>query len=180
MTAGSPESDRLRYPIGEFRNPGSLTSAERRAAIAAVAETPERLRRAVAGLDAGQIDTRYRPGGWTVRQVVHHLVDSHLNSFARFKLGLTEEHPTIRTYDEAAWAEQADHRGEIEPSVELLALLHGRWVALLDALDETQWARTIDHPEMGDLRLDALLALYAWHGPHHVAQIEALRRRRGW
>lgn len=175
-----PVSADLRYPIGEFVNPGSLSPGERAVALAAIETTPGRLRDAVVGLSEEQLDTPYRPAGWTVRQVVHHLVDSHINSFVRFKLGLTEDHPTVGVYNEKAWAEQPDHRGAIEPALELLAQLHARWISLLGELGDSEWARTVDHPEVGDMRLDALLALYAWHGPHHVAHITALRHREGW
>lgn len=170
----------LRYPIGTFQAPNSLTPAERSEAIAVLAAAPAELRAVVAGLTDSQLDTRYRPDGWTVRQVVHHLPDSHLNSFVRFKLGLTEEVPTIGTYEEALWAELPDARLPIEVSLRLLEALHERWVALLRALDGDAWAREIDHPEMGRMNLDQLLALYRWHSQHHVAHIRSLRDHEGW
>jgi len=170
----------LRYPIGEFVRPASLSAAERAAALAVLSETPSKLRAAVSGLTEEQLDTPYRPDGWTVRQVVHHLPDSHLNSFIRFKLGLTEDCPTIGTYDEKAWAELPDAAGPIEVSLRLLEALHERWVGLLSALADADWERPIDHPEIGRLRLDQLLALYDWHARHHLAHISSLRDRQGW
>ncbi len=174
-----PDQD-LRFPIGPFVDPGSLEAVARSAAIDAIEAAPARLRAAVAGLSEVQLDTRYRPGGWTVRQVVHHLPDSHLNSYSRFKLGLTEEEPTIRTYHEDRWAELADSGADVEVSLELLEALHRRWVLLLRAIEEPDWQRAILHPDLGRMRLDALLAFYAWHGAHHVAHITELRKRRGW
>ena len=132
------------------------------------------------GLDQSQIDTPYRPGGWTVRQVVHHLPDSHMNSYIRFKLGRTEVVPTIGLYREAEWAELADSRAPIEISLDLLEALHCRWVWLLRSFSSEDWAREIQHPEIGRIRLDTLLSLYQWHGPHHVAHILDLRERMGW
>jgi uncharacterized damage-inducible protein DinB len=170
----------LRYPIGNFHAPPALSPAERAAALEVLAATPTRLRAAVEGLDDQQLDTPYRPGGWTVRQVVHHLPDSHLNSFVRFKLGLTEDEPAIRTYDEKTWAGLPDAALPIDVSLRLLDALHERWVALLAALDDSAWERRIEHPEWGVLRLDQLLAQYAWHSRHHVAHITSLRERNGW
>ncbi|MDX1393793.1 MAG: bacillithiol transferase BstA [Gemmatimonadota bacterium] len=172
----------LRYPIGELRLPESPISRDtREAMIDTIAGTPAALRAAVAGLTEAQLDTPYRPDGWTVRQVVHHVVDSHVNSYCRFKLTITEEHPTIRTYREDLWGEQADARqADVEVSLRLLEALHERWTGWLRTLGDDQWARTFHHPEMGDLVLDQLLALYAWHGPHHVAHIAGLREREGW
>ncbi len=169
-----------RYPIGEFEKPEKLTAAERAEAIDAIAAAPSELRKVVDGLVDAQLDWPYRPDGWTVRQVVHHLPDSHLNSFIRFKLGLTETTPRIGTYQEALWAELPDASLPIDVSLRLLDALHERWVALLRSLDNSDWARTIDHPEMGRLRLDQLLALYGWHSRHHVAHIRSLRGRMGW
>jgi uncharacterized damage-inducible protein DinB len=171
----------LRYPIGKFQRVKDASDSQRRVFIDAVARAPERLSAAVAGLKQQQLDTPYRPGGWTVRQVVHHLPDSHLNAFGRFKLALTEDEPTIKPYNEARWAELADAKtAPIEPSLELLEGLHKRWVILLESLVATDWARTFRHPERGVMSLDESLAMYAWHSHHHVAHITALREREGW
>jgi hypothetical protein len=171
----------LRYPIGAFKRPEHTTEAQRIDFIAAIAEAPSALDAAVAGLTPEQIDTPYRPGGWTVRQVVHHLPDSHMNSYVRFRLALTENEPTIKAYDEARWAELADAKSApIEPSLRLIENLHLRWVLLLRSLSTADWSRTFRHPEIGLMRLDQNLALYAWHGRHHLAQITSLREREGW
>ena len=170
----------LRYPTGPFRRPPSLDAAGRADAIQTIARTPGELRRAVTGLDDQQLDTPYRPGGWTVRQVAHHLPDSHLNAYVRFKLALTEEIPTIKPYEEDRWARLADSALPVEVSLQLLDALHRRWVVLLDSIQEAQWSREFVHPESGQQRLDQLLALYAWHGPHHTAQVTGLRQRMGW
>ncbi|HTU34118.1 MAG TPA: bacillithiol transferase BstA [Candidatus Acidoferrum sp.] len=170
----------LRYPVGKFQRAENLSDTQRASLICAVAEAPAKLRQAVAGLTEQQLDTPYRPGGWTVRQVVHHLPDSHMNSFIRFKLGLTENEPTIKTYDEASWAKLADAKAAIEPSLVLFESLHTRWLALLNSLSPADWKRTVRHPEMGPMTLDSLLQLYAWHGRHHVAHITSLRERNGW
>jgi uncharacterized damage-inducible protein DinB len=170
----------LRYPIGPFRRPPSLDAAGRADAIESVAQTPGKLRAAITGLDDQQLDTPYRPGGWTVRQVTHHLPDSHLNAYVRFKLALTEEVPTIKPYQEDRWAQLADSALPVEVSLQLLEALHRRWVVLLDSIQEAQWSRQLIHPESGQQRLDQLLAMYAWHGPHHTAQVTRLRERMGW
>lgn len=171
----------LRYPIGQFQRPGPSTPAERDERRSHIAALPATLRAAVAGLDDAQLDTVYRDGGWTVRQVVHHLADSHLNALARFKLTLTESEPTIKAYEEARWAELADGRGgPIEPSLAMLDGLHARWVRLLESLGQSDYAKKLNHPEIGVLDLDFLLAMYAWHGRHHVAHITGLRERKGW
>ena len=170
----------LRYPIGHFQRPERLTEEQRASHIEAIAETPAHLRAAVAGLNAEQLDTPYRPGGWTVRQLVHHVPDSHMNSYMRFKLALTEHEPTIKPYDEARWAELSDAASSIEPSLALLENLHKRWVVLLRSLAPSDWERTFRHPEIGLMRLDQNLALYEWHGRHHVAHITSLRERQGW
>jgi uncharacterized damage-inducible protein DinB len=149
--------------------------------IDAIAATPARLRAAVAGLSESQLDTPYREGGWTVRQVVHHLPDSHINSYVRFKLAITEHQPTIKTYEEAAWAETLEARtAPIDISLDLLDALHARWVLFLRSLSAEDFQRTLNHPEHGLMTVDALLALYAWHGPHHIAHITGLRARKGW
>jgi uncharacterized damage-inducible protein DinB len=171
----------LRYPTGRFKRPENVTDQQRREMIDTIAATPARLRAGVAGLSDAQLDTPYREGGWTVRQVVHHVPDSHLNSYIRFKLALTEEQPTIKTYDEAAWAETVDARtAPIDMSLDLLEALHTRWVLFLRSLSARDFARTLNHPEWGPMTMDALLALYAWHGPHHIAHITTLRARKGW
>jgi uncharacterized damage-inducible protein DinB len=171
----------LRYPIGRFKRPEGLTDRARQEMIDTIAATPARLRAAVAGLSDAQLDTPYREGGWTVRQVVHHVPDSHLNAYVRFKLALTELHPTIKTYEEAAWAETVDARtAPIAMSLDLLDALHKRWVLFLRSLSALDFQRTFIHPEHGVMTVEALLALYAWHGPHHVAHITALRTRKGW
>jgi hypothetical protein len=171
----------LRYPIGKFQKPENLTAEQRRPLIEAIAEAPARLASAVAGLTPAQLDTPYRPGGWTVRQVVHHVPDSHLNSYVRFKLALTEDEPTIKPYDEARWAELGDMKTTpVETSLALLENLHKRWVALLDSLTPAEWERKFKHPEMGSMSLNQNLALYAWHGRHHVAHITSLRERNHW
>jgi hypothetical protein len=171
----------LRFPIGKLERVATLDQPRRLILIDAIAETPARLSSAVVGLNAAQLDTPYRPGGWTVRQVVHHVPDSHMNAFVRFKLALTEEQPAIKTYDEARWAELPDAKNTpIEPSLALLSNLHKRWDVLLRSLTPEQWARKMQHPEMGSVVLDDYLQVYAWHGRHHVAHITALRVRNGW
>jgi hypothetical protein len=172
----------LRYPIGRFSFSGNATDAQRQEWIEDIATAPAALRRAIGGLSATQIDTPYRPGGWTVRQVVHHVPDSHLNAYVRFKLALTEDEPTIKPYDEARWAELNDTRTvSPEVSLRLLEALHERWVSLLGSLKPSEWRRTFHHPEHSHpLPLDEVLAMYAWHGRHHVAHITSLRRREGW
>jgi hypothetical protein len=172
----------LRYPIGKFHRPGSLTDDQRAEYIAVIEDTPTRLRAAVTGLADRQLNTPYRPGGWTARQVVHHVPDSHMNAYVRFKLGLTENEPMIKPYEEAKWAELADAKtSAIEPSLALLENLHKRWVLLLRSLGPAEWARKFLHPEWEKpMSLDDQLALYAWHGRHHVAHITSLREREGW
>jgi hypothetical protein len=171
-----------RFPIGRFRRPEApLDEAERRRAIETIAGTPTKLRKAVAGLTDRQLDTPYRDGGWTVRQVTHHVPDSHMNAYIRFKLALTEDEPTIKPYDEARWAELSDTRDTpVETSLVLLEQVHDRWVRLLRAMSADDFARRLRHPEMGVQRLDQVLALYAWHGPHHLGHITRLRERMGW
>jgi len=171
----------LRYPIGKAEMEPELTPERRRELIGQLEAMPDRLREAVAGLNAEQLDTPYRPGGWTVRQVIHHVPDSHLNAYIRYKWALTEDQPAIKTYEEARWAELPDSRSApIEVSLALLENLHRRWVALLRALPAADFARSIQHPEWGLVNLDQLLGLYAWHGRHHVAHVAALRERMGW
>lgn len=171
----------LRYPIGQFESVTSLTPAQRRECIEAIAAVPARLGSAVANLSSAQLDTPYRPGGWTVRQLVHHIADSHMNAFTRFKLALTEDEPTIKTYEESLWAELADTKTPpIEISLALLENLHKRWVILLRSLAPEQFPRKFRHPAWGVGTVDFLLAQYAWHGKHHVAHITSLRERNYW
>jgi hypothetical protein len=173
--------DDLRYPIGRYQRPASLSDAQRHAAIDAISATPANLREAIRGLDDNQLDTPYRPEGWTVRQVVHHVPDSHANAYVRFKLALTEDTPTIKPYDEAAWAKLEDSRTTaIETSLALLGALHDRWVRILRSMQPEDFSRKLNHPENGIMSLDQLLAMYEWHGKHHVAHITNLRTRHGW
>jgi hypothetical protein len=171
----------LKFPVGRLQRPASLTNAQRRAAIDVIAAAPAKLRDAVRGLNDAQLDTPYRPGGWTVRQVVHHVPDSHLNAFIRVKLALTEDMPTVKPYDEAAWAELEDARTTpIETSLVLLETLHDRWVRVLNAMSPSDFERKLMHPEAGPMNLDQVLATYEWHSKHHVAHITSLRSRNGW
>jgi len=172
-------TDDLRYPVGALT---PLDTAEAIAAAAAdMEQLPWRLREAVAGLSDEQLDTPYRPGGWTVRQVVHHLADSHMNGLIRMKLALTEDNPTIKPYDENAWSALPDMRLPIDVSLGLLESLHTRWSALLRSLTPAQLRRTFVHPEHGQtLTLGYHAQNYGWHSRHHVAHITALRQRRGW
>lgn len=171
----------LQYPIGRYSPPSPITPEHRSAWIRELALLPDQLNAAVKGLSDKQLDTPYRPGGWTVRQVVHHVPDSHLNSYTRFRLALTEHSPTIKPYDEAAWAELPDAKyAPIQPSLLLLDALHRRWVMLLELLSDDAFKRTFRHPERGETPLEWTLGLYAWHGHHHSAHILELCRREGW
>jgi uncharacterized damage-inducible protein DinB len=171
----------LRYPIGEFRFPDAVSPEDRRRFVGQIGEAPARLRAAVSGLSEAQLETPYRPGGWTLRQLVHHVPDSHMNSYMRFRLALTEDDPTIKPYHEDRWALLLDAcSSPIEASLTLLECLHARWVALLQSLSEEEWRRTFRHPDLGPVSLEQNAALYAWHGRHHVAHITALRERMGW
>jgi len=172
--------DDLRYPVGKAVYDPQPTPQKRAAWITEIRELPAHLRAAIAGLTSAQLDTPYRDGGWTVRQVVHHLADSHMNSFARFKLALTENNPTIKPYDEKAWALTADSVMDIASSLSILEGLHARWTLLLSSLSPEQWERTFVHPEGGVQKLDRTLQTYAWHCRHHVAHITTLRMRSGW
>jgi len=169
-----------RYPIGPYAPPAEPGRAFLAAAFDAIAAFPHEFRAALGGLDDGQLDTPYRAGGWTVRQVAHHLPDSHVNAYIRTKLALTESVPTIKPYDEDAWARLPDSRLSVDVSLRLLDAVHERWVPLLDGLGEGEWSRTFTHPEVGLTRLDQLVALYAWHGRHHTAHVTTLRERMGW
>ncbi len=174
------QTDRA-YPIGRFQAPSAIDASVREAYVAQIELAPTALRNAVEGLDDRQLDTPYRPGGWSVRQVVHHLPDSHLNAYVRFKLALTEQEPTIRPYDEALWARLPEAMaGPIHLSLDLLECLHARWLACIRALPASSFHRTFRHPDLGVMSLDQQLALYAWHGRHHVAHITSLAAREGW
>jgi hypothetical protein len=172
----------LRYPIGRYRPPLEFAAHDRAGRIAEIEALPDHLREAVGGLTDSQSDEPYRPGGWTVRQLVHHLSDSHMNAYARFKLALTEDEPTIKPYDEGRWASLEDSRLlSVESSLKLLEALHERWTLLLRCMAEEDFGRGFNHPEQGRVvTLDHSLALYAWHGRHHVAHVTSLRSRKGW
>ncbi len=171
----------LRYPIGKFTFDGSSTEADRQKFIDDIEQTPAKLGAAVQGLSQEKLNTPYRPGGWTVRQVVHHLPDSHLNSYVRFKLALTEDEPTIKPYYEDRWAElQEAKTAPIEVSLVLLDSLHKRWVLMLCSMKSEDWKRSFRHPDLGVVSLEKNVALYSWHGRHHVGHITLLRERMGW
>ncbi len=170
----------LSYPIGKFEWTGPNTETERAAFIDAISSMPKKLRAAVANLNGTQIDTPYRPGGWTVRQTVHHIADSHMNAYIRFKLALTENEPFVKAYDEKAWANLPDSKLPIEVSLKLIDSLHERWGVVLRHMVPPDFNRKLSHPELGIVELDRYLALYAWHSKHHVAHITELRRREGW
>jgi hypothetical protein len=171
----------LRYPIGKFTFHDPFTDEQREQSLQEIAQAPANLRAAVSGLSEQQLDTPYRPAGWSVRQVVHHVPDSHMNAYVRFKLALTEEEPTIKPYAEDRWAVLADSKSTpIEVSLMLLESLHTRWMKLLGSLATADLKRSFRHPELGVMNLERLLALYSWHGRHHVAHITSLREREGW
>ena len=170
-----------RYPMGKFQFEGPLSDSRREISIGEIASAPAALRTAVQDLSAGQLDTPYREGGWTVRQVIHHLPDSHMNAYVRFKLALTEDEPTIKPYAEDRWAELSDTKATpVEVSLILLDSLHHRWVTLLRSLAPSDWKRNFRHPELGVVSLEKNVALYAWHGKHHVAHVTELRKRMNW
>lgn len=173
-------TDDLRYPIGAWVRPTVISALERRAWINAVTALPAELLAAIAGLSDAQLDTAYRPGGWTVRQVVHHVADSHVNAYVRFKLALSEDNPTIRPYDEAEWAKLPDSKLPVDVSLRIVEAVHERWVALLRALPTEAFSRPFQHPESGAQTLDTALSQYAWHGRHHLAHVTGLRAREVW
>jgi len=171
----------LSYPIGKFKPEPEITEARRRQFIDEIAAAPAALREAVMGLSKEQLDTPYRPGGWTVRQVAHHIPDSHMNAYIRFRLALTENEPTIKPYEQQLWAELPDAKtADIEMSLKLFEGLHQRWVLLLRAMKPEDFQRKFNHPENGISALERTLQLYAWHGKHHIAHITSLRKRMGW
>jgi hypothetical protein len=173
--------DERRLPVGPFTLDANVTVAKRKEWIRTLADAPAVVREAVAGVDEVQLDTPYREGGWTPRQVVHHLADAHMNGFVRFKLALTEDHPAIKTYEEDLWGETADVRqASVELSLGLLDALHARWTILLESLTDEQFNRAFRHPERGVMTIDKAIQLYAWHGVHHAGHIQGLRRRSGW
>ena len=168
-------------PSGKFEWKGKLSDRERAQCIDEIEKAPAQFQAAVRGLTQQQLDTPYREGGWTVRQLVHHVPDSHLNSYVRFKLALTEAEPTIKPYDEKLWAELPDSQDTpVETSLSLLENLHRRWVVLLRSMKPADFARVFNHPERGPVSLDWALAMYAWHGRHHTAHVTSLRERMGW
>jgi DinB superfamily len=170
-----------RYPVGKMEMPKEITDAKRQQAIKSIAATPDNLREAVRGLNDAQLDTPYRDGGWTVRQVIHHVPDSHMNAYVRLKLALTEVRPTIKPYEESAWAELADSKSApIEASQKLLEALHERWDRVWRSLKAEDFSRKLVHPDSGERNIDWLLFVYEWHGRHHAAHITELRKRQGW
>ena len=170
-----------RYPIGKFTPPQDITPALRTQAIDTIAELPAKFRAAVNGLKDAQLDTPYRDGGWTVRQVAHHVPESHMNAYVRLKLALTEKEPTVKPYDEALWAKLPDAKLPIDVSLDLLDSLHERWVRVWRALQPAEFARTLRHPDHPNLlTVDWLLFLYAWHGRHHTAHVTELRKQKSW
>jgi DinB superfamily len=171
----------LRYPIGSFKRAESFTPEERTAAIEGIRQLPQNLRSALAAFSEGQLETPYRPDGWTVRQLVHHVADSHMNAYTRVRLALTEDWPTIFAYKEDRWAELPDARtAAVSPSLDLLQALHVRWVRLFSSLDEQDWKRGYSHPENGRQSVEQAVILYDWHGRHHTAHITQLSARMGW
>lgn len=179
--ASGPELDRLRYPIGRPDYPDPITDHHIQGWIEALENLPADLRKATEDLVDERLDTPYRPGGWTVRQVVHHLADSHVSAYLRFRQALTEDNPSVAAFDENVWAELPDARSApVDISLRLLGALHARWTDLLKQLTPEQWKRTYNHSKMGPVPLNKAVTLYAWHGRHHLAQIANLRERMGW
>ncbi|HEV8592675.1 MAG TPA: putative metal-dependent hydrolase [Pyrinomonadaceae bacterium] len=176
MSTAVTETD-PRYPVGKFEPEGPGTRAE---FIQTIKDLPANLAKAVGGLNDEQLDTPYRDGGWTLRQTVHHIADSHINSICRFKLALTEDVPTIRPYEESLWAELPDSKMPIDVSLKIIDGLHARWAAMLEAMSDADFERRLNHPESGEWTLDKMLAMYAWHSRHHTAHITGTLERNGW
>jgi hypothetical protein len=170
----------LSYPVGRFDKTAAWTADSRRAAIESIAALPAKMRAAVAGLSDAQLDTPYRPGGWTVRQLVHHVADSHMNGYIRTKLALTEDKPTIKPYEQDAWAQLPDSKLPIELSLAILDSVHQRWSAIIRSMKDEEFTRTFVHPELGPLNLETHIHLYGWHSRHHVAHVTGLRERERW
>src|SRR6476646_1842484 len=169
-----------RYPIGKYE-PQLFSKEQKEKWLADIRFLPEELERSILNLDAAQLETPYREGGWTVRQLVHHVADSHMNAFLRLRLALTEDWPTIKPYDEKAWAMLRDSTGApVGWSLDLLESLHARWVLLLDSLTDEQWTRGVKHPENGPMTIEVATLVYAWHSKHHVAHMTRLREQKGW
>ena len=173
-------SEDLSYPIGKYDKGEKINRERRKQFIKEISELPDVLRAAVRNLSDEQLDTPYRPGGWTVRQVVHHVGDSHLNSLIRFKLALTEDNPTIRPYAEDLWAQTGEYKLPVEVSLNLIDCIHQRWTALLESMSDKDFARILNHPETGIWTLENLLGMYVWHGKHHTAHITNLKKRHQW
>lgn len=173
-------SEDLSFPIGKYDKNLEISSELRKQFISEIADLPNNLRESVKNLNDEQLDTPYRPDGWTIRQVVHHVGDSHMNSFIRFKLALTEDNPTIRPYAEDLWAQTAEYKLPVDVSLDLIDAVHQRWTTLLESMSDEHFARTLTHPETGAWTLENQLGLYAWHGKHHAAHITNLKKRNGW
>jgi hypothetical protein len=181
MATDSAAIETLRYPIGRFDPAIPMALGQRDSILDSIAATPARVRTAIDGLSDAQLDSPYRDGGWTVRQLVHHIPDSHMNAYIRYKWALTEAEPLIKTYDEAAWARLPDSaRTPIAVSLTLLESLHARWDVLMRSMSDTDFAKKLNHPEWGAIDLDLMSRLYEWHGRHHAAHITSLRSRMGW
>ncbi len=173
-------SEDIRFPVGQFSSDFEMTKDLRTAFIKTIDDLPSAIRTAIDGLNDEQLDTRYRSEGWTIRQVVHHIADSHMNSYCRFRLAMTEEFPTIKGYHEDLWAELPDNKLPVEPSMKIIEGVHTRWAAMLNAMSDEDFARKLNHSESGEWALDKMLGLYDWHSKHHTAHITSLRERKGW
>lgn len=179
-TTVAAASEDLRYPVGEFDKNIELTAESRAEFIQTIRDLPNKIAESIEGLNEQQLDTPYRDEGWTVRQTIHHVADSHINSLCRFKLALTEENPTIRPYFEDRWAELADSKLPVDVSLQIIEGVHRRWTILLETMTDADFQKTLIHPESGDWTIEQFLALYAWHSLHHTAHITKLRERNGW